>query len=403
MIELTKDIVPVYLPLLADTSRYSILYGGAGSGKSVFASQKVLLRCLLARHKIAVIRKVARTLRQSTFARILSQLTQWGIRQTVMVNKSDMVISFPNGSELLFVGLDDPEKLKSIDGLTSVWIEEATEISQADFTQVDLRLRGITDHYKQILLSFNPITVSHWLKGRFFDNPSKGMTSVVKTTYKDNPFCDSQYVDLMDDLAVRNADLYRVYGQGDWGELKGLVYPAVKMVDVLPEATSLEAYGLDFGFNAPSALILAKMTDVNWKRRTGNLFLKEELYETQLSNTELGDKMRAIGINRTTPIYADSAEPARIKELKRQGFNIKPATKGKGSILAGIALVQSMHIHSHEDNVNLNRELSTYSWETDTDDKPTDKPVGVDDHALDAMRYAVWSMMKNPPRTIKGK
>jgi phage terminase large subunit len=402
-VAVNDSIVPAYVPVMGATSRYVVLYGGAGSGKSYFCAQVVILRAMLSRHRIAIIRKVARTLRQSVFARILSQLNEWGIRSVVNVNKSEMLITFPNGSELLFVGLDDPEKLKSIDSLTSIWIEEATEISEADFTQVDLRLRGVTKFCKQILLSFNPVSVSHWLKKRFFDNPSEGETTVLKTTFRDNPHCDEEYSRMFDDLEARNPDLFRIYGKGEWGILKGLIYPNHRVVESIPEDVDVEGYGLDFGFNAPSALIWLGLKDVNWTRRTGTAYVREVLYESQLSNTELGDRMRALGVNARVPIYADAAEPARIKELRKQGFNIKPANKGKGSVQSGIGLLKSMDLQSHKDNVNVNRELSTYSWEVDKDDKPLDRPLKFDDHAMDALRYCVWSMMKSPRRTIKGK
>ncbi|MDY2585008.1 PBSX family phage terminase large subunit [Helicobacter sp.] len=166
-----KVVNKIYYPLLTNTSRYLVLYGGAGSGKSKFAGQKVLVQCLLAKHKILVVRKVANTLRNSCFSLLCGYIAEWGLQGYFKINKSDMqILCLFNGSSILFKGMDDSEKIKSIDGITSIWIEEASELSLEDFTQLDLRLRGITKVHKQIILTFNPVSAEHWLKKRFFEN-----------------------------------------------------------------------------------------------------------------------------------------------------------------------------------------------------------------------------------------
>lgn len=400
LVDLRKHVIPKFVDTLTNESRYLILYGGAGSGKSVFASQKVLLRCLAQKHRMLVIRRVARTLRRSVFAEIKQRMTEWGVYATAKINTSEMHITFPNGSEILFAGVDDVEKLKSISGVTSIWIEEATELAEDDLTQIDMRLRGETDHYKQIVITFNPISHMHWLKKRFFDNPADGMVRTVKSTFLDNPFVDAQYRKLFDDLRERSPSLYRVYGEGEWGVMKGLVFQPPVTLETFPESFDLEAYGMDFGFNNPSAIVHVGMKDVDWVRRVGNVYVREILYETGLSNTELGDKMRACGLNKRTPVYADSAEPARIKELSRQGFNVVGSVKGKGSLNTSIALLQSMNIYTLADNVNFNAEMQTYSWEEDKDGNLTDKPLNLNDHAIAGLRYAVWSTLKKRVRAV---
>ena len=169
---LSLTINDVYLPYLTDQSRYLILWGGAGSGKSVFAAQKSLLRLTTEPgHRILLVRKVARTLKESVFGLVKAIASDAGIYNEFDINNSEKtMIHKPTGNEVISAGLDDPEKLKSIHGITSVWIEEATELTEDDFDQIDLRLRGKTDSYKQIILSFNPIHENHWLKKRFVDN-----------------------------------------------------------------------------------------------------------------------------------------------------------------------------------------------------------------------------------------
>jgi phage terminase large subunit len=400
-IDLGKFIVPKFAPLITDEKRYLILYGGAGSGKSVFASQKVVLRCMASRHRILVVRRVARTLRRSVFTEIKARLVDWGLYNTAKINTSEMHITFPNGSEIIFAGVDDVEKLKSISGITSIWIEEATELSEEDLTQLDLRLRGETPHYKQIIISFNPISHMHWLKKRFFDNPAADMVTVNKSTFRDNPYADDQYKQLFEDMKTRSPTLYQVYAEGEWGVVKGLIFKPPITLEAFPERFDLDAYGMDFGFNNPSAIVHVGLHDIDWTRRVGNVYVREVLYETGLSNTELGDRMRAIGIKPRTPIYADSAEPARIRELARQGFNVIPSVKGKGSLNTSISLLQSMTIYTLATNVNFNAEMMTYCWEEDRDGNTTDKPLNLNDHAIAGLRYAVWSTLKKRVRRIE--
>ena len=148
----------VYYDLLDDNNRYLILYGGSGSGKSIFAVQKILIRCLqVPESRILVVRKIANTLQNSVFKAFADLISQYNLAGLVKANKTNLSYHFNNGSEILTTGLDDVEKLKSIQGITSIWIEEATELEKSDFDQLDLRLRGETKGYKQFIITFNPI------------------------------------------------------------------------------------------------------------------------------------------------------------------------------------------------------------------------------------------------------
>jgi phage terminase large subunit len=207
-----------YQPLLDDTNRYLLLYGGAGSGKSVFASQKMLLR--LANepgHRILVLRKVARKIKQSVFARLKAQIQQLELQEYFSINHSaESIVHLPTGNEIITAGVDDVEKLKSIETITAIWMEEATELSEADFDQLDLRLRGISPHYKQIILTFNPVDERHWIKKRFFDTPLPNAT-IHKTTFADNAFIDPEYRQVLHNKIAVSPNLYRIYYLGEWG------------------------------------------------------------------------------------------------------------------------------------------------------------------------------------------
>ena len=181
----TRIFNDVYVPYLGNRSRYEVFYGGAGSGKSVFVAQRMLVRAMKEKgHKTLVVRKVAKTNRHSTFALITGIMHQWNVEPLFKVNKSDMEITCLNGNQIIFTGLDDVEKLKSIANITDIWVEEASEISHDDFKQLDLRLRGKTPWPLQITMTFNPISALLWHKAYFFDS-AKENTTILKTTYLD--------------------------------------------------------------------------------------------------------------------------------------------------------------------------------------------------------------------------
>ncbi len=221
-VRLKQSTVPAFLPLYADTHRYLVLKGGGGSGKSIFAGRKILERVTCERgHRILVVRKVSKTLRQSCWQQILGQLgenyPQLVSGRDYTVNRSDYSIRFERtGSEILFSGIDDPEKLKSIYHITCIWIEEASELLEADFDQLDIRMRDETPYYKQIIVTFNPISVIHWLKKRFFDRADP-RARVSETTYKDNPFLAREAIETLEAFRETNPYYYTVYCLGQWG------------------------------------------------------------------------------------------------------------------------------------------------------------------------------------------
>lgn len=225
-----------FLPLFECESRFLVLKGGGGSGKSIFAGRKILERAVTERgHRFLVCRKVGRTLRESCFVQLRMQLSEYYSCIPYKVNMSDMKISFShNGSEILFSGLDDVEKLKSIYNITGIWIEEASELLEGDLNQLDIRLRGETEHYKQIILSFNPISITHWLKARFFDRCPENAT-IHESTYKDNRFLDDEAKKVLEDFKNSDEYYYDVYCLGHWGVTGKTVFDARKVQKRLSE------------------------------------------------------------------------------------------------------------------------------------------------------------------------
>jgi len=228
-----------FLPLYADQHRYLVLKGGGGSGKSIFAGRKILERATSEPgHRLLVCRKVGRTLRESCFKQLREQAHEYyeaEIERIPAGQSGDMYMRFRNGSEIIFSGLDDVEKLKSIYNITGIWIEEATELEERDFDQLDIRLRGETKFYKQIILSFNPVSALHWIKRRFFDmeirDPERlaemrRRTRIHESTYKDNRFLDPEAVRTLEGFRETDEYYYQVYCLGMWGTTGKSVFNA---------------------------------------------------------------------------------------------------------------------------------------------------------------------------------
>lgn len=237
-IEISKKVFnDAFIPLLEDDNRYIVLKGGAGSGKSVFAVQRYLYK-LLKNNKfnLLVVRNTGKSNRDSTFALFKQIIIKWGLFKHFKINESDLRIKcLLNNHEIIFAGLDDVEKLKSITfsqgELTDIWIEEASEIQESDFNQLDVRLRGAGTK-KQIVLSFNPIDINHWLKKRFFDAKLDNVT-ISHSTYKDNKFLDEEYKKLLESYKDTDEYYYNVYCLGEWGVLGKTVFDAKKISERL--------------------------------------------------------------------------------------------------------------------------------------------------------------------------
>lgn len=218
-----------FLPLFFDKHEILVLKGGGGSGKSVFAARKVLERAYCEPgHRFLVCRKVAKTIRESCFRLMVAQLSQYYPQGCAKVYNGEMKIIFASGSEILFAGLDDVEKLKSIYEITDIWVEEATEISKDDFNQLKIRMRGKTPYYSQMILTFNPISIMHWLKAAFFDRQSDKVRT-HESTYLDNRFLQQKDRETLEDFKETDEYYYNVYCLGMWGVTGKTVFDAKKL------------------------------------------------------------------------------------------------------------------------------------------------------------------------------
>lgn len=231
----------VYIPYLDNADRYLIFYGGAGSGKSFFVVERYIYKILNSKlMNLLTVRATGKSNRDSTFALFKQVINKWHLGMHFKINESDLRIKcLLNGNEIIFSGLDDVEKLKSVTfskgELTDIWIEEASEILESDFNQLDVRLRG-KGTKKQIVISFNPIDINHWLKKKFFDIPRDNLT-IVHTTYKDNKFLDDDYKKLLESYKDTDEYYYNVYCLGQWGVLGKTVFDSRAVSRRLQEIT----------------------------------------------------------------------------------------------------------------------------------------------------------------------
>jgi phage terminase large subunit len=380
-----------FFPLLENKSRYLVLCGGAGSGKSEFAARKLLYRCLLeGNHRFLILRKVRSRVRESVLEVMLRILRENEV--AFDFNKTERTITFFNQeakkNELLFDGLDDPEKIKSIKGLTGIWLEEATEFSRDDFLQIDLRLREPGPHYKQIILSFNPIEAeAPWLKEIFFDK-QKLDAFVHRSTVEDNPIKElrTEYLKQLD--ALTDEVSRKIYRLGEWAMAKGVIFPNWDVVQ-LPRIKFDETfYGGDFGYSVDPAAI------ARIYRKADEFWLEEVLYRRGLTNADIASELKIADIKHNDIIYWDAAEPKSIQELCNAGILALPSDKGADSVRAGIDFLRSKKIHVVAGSTNLIREKNTYHWQEDKRGEPINKPVKFDDHLMDAVRYAIFTHMK---------
>ncbi len=394
----------VYYPHLQDYSnRFEVYYGGAGSGKSVFVCQKLLVKACKYKRKILVIRKYGTTLKDSVFQLFIDMLKKWNIYEYCKVNLSSYTITLPNGSIILFKGLDDSEKIKSITDITDIWAEECTELSEEEFDQLDLRLRANVSHL-QFIVSFNPVSKVNWVYRRWFaDEKVKENTMILHTTYKDNKFLPEAYIQSLEEKERTNPVYYQIYALGKFCTLDKLVFYNWKVEEFdNAELDGELIVGLDFGFvNDTSALVASILNEEEKK-----IYIFQEWGQTGKTNQELANVIKSLGFSKST-IIADAAEQKSIEEIKRCGIpKIKPCKKGPDSIIHGIQKLQNYEIIVHPSCEGIKVEFENYSW---SKDKATglyvNKPVDAFNHYIDALRYSlqcIGAKMKTMNKSMLG-
>ena len=353
--------------------------GGARSGKSYAMAQLLIYKAVNEICQIAVTRKTMPALKMTAMRLILNLLKDYNLFTPACLNKTENTYKMGR-SMFQFFSLDDPEKIKSSE-FNYIWLEEATEFTYQDYGVLLTRLSApiINGKQNQIFLTLNPTDINSWIYKKLFTQ--KDIT-VIKSTYKDNNFLQQSYINTLLSLKNYDENAYKVFALGEWGASEKIIYKNWSLVDELPQNPSEIFYGLDFGFNNPTALVQVTVYD-------GKFYAKEILYQSGLTNTALTEKLKTLlNGQESKTIYADAAEPNRIAEISANGLNIKPAQK---NVLNGIMSVKSDNFFVTKSSTNLIKELQTYSWKSDVNGNILEEPVKFNDHLLDALRYAIYT------------
>jgi phage terminase large subunit len=305
-------------------------------------------------------------------------------------NKSTLTYTFSNGSYIEFFSADNPAKMRGA-RRDVLFINECNNVSWEAYHQLAVRTRNF------IYLDYNPVS-EFWVDTELINDKD---SCYVVLTYKDNEALEPSVVAEIEKARERGktsqywANWWKVYGLGQVGSLQGVVFDNWQQVDAIPKDAKLKGYGMDFGYtNDPTTLIAIYEMD-------GVDYWDEVIYQTQLTNPELSKLMKANNVSQSANIYADSAEPKSIAELKQMGWRgVEGAVKGADSITFGIQRIQERTIKVTKRSLNIIKELRSYTWATDRDGKTLNKPIDAFNHSIDAIRYFYASERKNKGKYV---
>lgn len=296
-------------------------------------------------------------------------------------NKTDYTYTFETGSKIEFFSADQPGKVRG-PRRDVLFINEANNIPFETYTQLDIRTKKI------ILMDWNPVS-EFWFYTEL--QPNKELEiDFITLTYKDNEALDESIVQAIESRRS-NKRFWQVYGLGQLGEAEGRIYTDWAIIDEIPHEARLTRYGLDFGYSNDPSAILA-IYEYN-----GGFIIDEITYRKGLHNKQLADIFKNLD---HALVIADSAEPKSIDEISSYGISILPSKKGKDSVSQGIQYVQNQRISLTKRSINTIKEYRNYLWEIDKDGKMLNTPEGGFDHSMDALRYAINSMVKQETQPI---
>jgi phage terminase large subunit len=359
--------------LLHSGKRYIVNEGGARSGKTYGVLQLLIGYAEKnANTRITVVSHSLPHLKKGALRDFLEIMHKWGLYDESEHNKTDNVYNLPNGSYSEFFGLEEPGKARG-PGRDILFINEANLISKAVFDQLDMRTTG------KVLLDLNPADFDCWV----YQLADSKEAEKIHSTYLDNPYLPDIQRQVIE--RYRDADplMWKIYGLGERGASEEQIYTHQRIIDEMPNKGNVW-YGLDFGYNVPSALVKVEHYE-------GAIYVEEILYQSKLTTNDLAERIKGLGISPYAEIYCDAAEPKTIEELYRAGFNVMAADK---DVTEGIRKVKSMPLYVTMNSQNLRKELGSYKWKVDKDGKILDEPEKANDHAADALRYAVFTKLK---------
>jgi len=369
----------IYTHLDNSDKRITIEQGGSRSGKTY----NILMWLIFAYSDrnngktITICRKTFPALRASSMRDFFDILKKYDIYKEANHNKSNSEYLL-NNNLFEFISLDQPQKVRGRKR-DVLYINEANELYFEDWQQLILRT---TD---KAILDYNPSDEFHFIYDKI--KPRDDAEFYI-TTYKDNPFLDIETVNEIERLRDVDENYWKIYGLGQIGSSQALIFRINECNSIPPEAKFL-SYGMDFGFtNDPTTLVAIY-------QQGDNIYLKELLYQTGLTNRDIDEKLKFHSVERKE-IFADSAEPKSIEELYRMGWNVKPATKGQGSVNIGIDMMKRYQLHVTKDSVNMIKEFRNYKWQEDKNGNVLNTPVDMFNHTIDAIRYGLYDKLARP-------
>lgn len=401
-LEISPDIFnPIYLKhQLNNNNRYQIYFGGSSSGKSFSLAQRTVLDVFKGNRNYLIVRNVQSTLKRSCLNEITKAISNFKLNEYFQVNKTDMIITCKlNNKQILFCGLDDVEKVKSItpiDGvITDIWVEEATETDYKAVKQLDKRLRGKSKVVKRLTLSFNPILKDHWLYTEYFDiweddkqYVEKDNVSILKTTYKDNKFLAEDDIKALENESDKY--YYEVYTLGNWGVLGAVIFKNWRVEDFSDIESTFDNFrhGIDWGFaDDPFAYVKS-----HYDRMRRKLYICDEIEAVGLLNREAAPLVSKKA-NRDL-VICDNASPKDVAEFNDLRINAVSARKGAGSIEYGIKFLQGLEIIIHPRCQNFKNEINKYKYKEDKNGNILPIAVDKDNHLIDALRYSLENDME---------
>jgi phage terminase large subunit len=364
--------------------RFVINCGGTRSGKTYSILQVLIVKVLQSQDPllISIVRKTLPSLKKSILRDFVEILQSMGLYNDADHNKSDNIYRL-NGSVFEFFSIDNAQKYRG-SKRDILYLNEANEFNYEDVFQLQIRTT------QQVYIDYNPSFESGWIYD--IEEQRKDEVDFFRSTYLNNPFLEQSLVDEIERLKDTDADYWTIYGLGERGRSMDLIYQFHEVDEIPTDKAEFVAIGLDWGFsNDPTTAIEV------WKH-DNTLYLNELLYKRGLTNSDIAEELRALGVDKRIDIVCDSAEPKSIEELRRFGYRTHPAKKGPDSILNGIDILKRHRICVTSDSLNLVTELSRYKWMKDVNGTLLNRPTDAYNHALDAVRYVALNMLSQKKR-----
>ncbi len=378
------QLTPVFEKNYDAKTRIVVNQGGSRSSKTYSICQLLITLAYSETGQVfTIVRKTFPALRLTVMRDFFEILDTLGIYNESSHNKTESTYKL-NGNLFEFVSMDMPQKKRG-SKRKYLFLNEANELNYEDWIQLNIRTTG------RVWIDYNPSDEYHWIYDKII--PREDCT-FIKSTYLDNPFIEQNIIDEIERFKETDENYWRVYGLGERGQSKSVIFPNILEYKELPQGAKLKNIGLDFGYsNDPTAVVEVYELD-------NDRYYREILYRTGLTNSDIKNELINLGIDLRTKMICDSAEPKSIEELRRMGVNAHPVKKFQDSIRAGIDIMRTKKIHVHEFSVNLRKEFRNYKWMEDKNGNLLSKPVDLYNHAIDASRYALLQKTTSGKLTI---